>query len=270
MVLTCREKILSKVKAILADRDLCEIRTLEHWNRVMETLVAVGLADDESFEASKQELLARRQTQRVDNSTAGRAAVVRRRESETASIRSDFQSRAIKEPRSVRHAVSLRTLGQSLEKLRLQTFRLQKKGDFYRIQSESLTATRQWILRNFLAEIISEVSISNQKSTQLNGGDGWLCYGPLDSERLNALEQKRVNSVGQVRNVGKLAQLLYALGEHLDSKQATNYEISWAPDSVSLVYQTPKGLSERKVFNVGTLQQLALFSKFQKSTRHTS
>jgi hypothetical protein len=268
MVLTCREKILSKVKAVLANRDLCEISTLEHWNRVMEMFVVAGLAGDESFEASKRELLVRRQTERADNSTAGRAPVVRTRESEAASTRSDFQSRAIKEPQTVRHAVSLRTLGQSLEKLRLQTFRLQKKGDSYRIQSESLTATRQWILRNFLAEIISEVTISNQKSTQLNGGDGWLCYGPLDIERLNALEQKqRPNSVGQVHTVGKLAQLLHALGEHLDSKQATNYEISWAPDSVSLVYQTPKGLNERKVFSVGTLQQLALFSKFQKSTR---
>ena len=260
MVLTCRKKILSKVKVILANRDLCQISTVEHWNRVMEMFVAVGLADDDSFKASKEELLARRKTQRVDNSTAGCAPIVKRRESEAASIRSDFQSRAVKEPRTVRHAVSLETIGQSLEKLRLHTFRLQKKGDFYRIQSESLTATRQWILRNFLAEIISEVTISNQKNTQLNGSDGWLYYGPLDIERLDALKQKqRANSVGQVRNVGRLSQLLYALGEHLDSKQATNYEISWAPDSVSLVYQTPKGLSERKVFNAGTLQQLALF-----------
>jgi hypothetical protein len=258
-VLTSRKKVLSKVKVILANGELCEISTLEHWNRVMEIFVAAGLADDESFKASKQ-LLTRRKTQPIDNSATGRAPIVRRREVETASLSSDSQPRAIKEPRTVRHAVSLRAIGQSLEKLRLHTFQLQKKGEFYRIRSESLTATRQWILRNFLAEIISEVTISNQKSTQLNGGDGWLCYGPLDIARLNALEEKqRANSVGQVRNAGKLAQHLCALGEHLDSKQATNYEISWAPESVSLVYQTPKGLSERKVFNVGTLLQLASF-----------
>ena len=147
MVLTCRNKVLSKVETILADRGLSEISTLEHWNRVMEVFVAAGLADDESFKASKQELLARRKTQPIDNSTPGRAPIVGRRESEAASVSSDFQSRAIKEPRTVRHAVSLRAIGQSLERLRLHTFRLQKKGDFYKIQSESLTATRQTTIR---------------------------------------------------------------------------------------------------------------------------
>jgi hypothetical protein len=265
MVLTSRKKVLSRVKAILANRDLLESRpTLEHWNRVMEIFVAAGLADDESFDASRQ-LLTRRQTQAIDNSTTGGVPIVRRREPEAASLSRDSQPRAIKEPRTVRHAVSLRAIGQSLERLRLHTFRLQKKGDFYKIQSESLTATRQWILRNNLAEIVSNVPVSKQ--AQLTGGDDWLCYGPLDIERLNALEQqKRDNSVAQAPHVGKLAQLLHALGGHLDSKQATNYEISWAPDSVSLVYQTPKGLSQREVFNVGALQQLALFSKFRKSS----
>jgi hypothetical protein len=150
--------------------------------------------------------------------------------------------------------------------LRLRAFRLEKKGDFYIVRSESLTATHEWILRNNLAENILDSPVPDQKSTQLTVGDGWLCYGPLDIARLNARERQKRDNHGfeQTREADNLAQLLRTLGEHLDSKKGTAFKISWAPDSVSVDYQTPNGVRERKEFTVEKLHQLALYSRFRR------
>jgi len=110
-------------------------------------------------------------------------------------------------------------------------------------------------------EIILDSAVPDQTSTELTVGDGWLCYGPLDISRLNAREgKKRDNHVDQQN---KVAHLLGILGEHLDSKKATGFEISWAPDSVTVEYQMANGARERKDFTVEKLEQLALYSKFK-------
>jgi hypothetical protein len=167
------------------------------------------------------------------------------------------------------HSKSLRAIGQSLDMLQVQAFRLEKEGDFYIVRSESLTATRQWILRNHLAENVLGSPGPDQKSTQLTGGDGWLCYGPLDIARLDAQGREKRDNHGfeQVRGADKLAQLLRTLGEHLDRKGATAFKISWGPDSVSVDYQTPDGVCERKDFTIKKLHQLGVYSRFLRSSR---
>lgn len=170
------------------------------------------------------------------------------------------------------HANSLRAIGQSLEMLRLRAFRLEKKGDSYIVRSESLTATHEWMLRSNLAENSLDTRVPDQKSTQLTVGEGWLCYGPLDIAQLNAQERKKRDNhdIEQTREADKLAQLLRTLGEHLDSKEAIAFKISWAPESVSVDYQTPNGVRERKDFTVEKLQQLALYSRFRRSSGSVS
>jgi hypothetical protein len=161
------------------------------------------------------------------------------------------------------HSKHLRAIGQSLDVLRVQAFKLEKEGDSYIVRSESLTATRQWILRNNLVGNVSNSPGADQKSTQLTEGDGWLCYGPLDIALLDAQGREKRNNHGfeQTPEVDKLAQLLRTLGEHLDRKEATAFKISWAPDSVSVDYQTPDGVCERKDFTVEKLHQLARQSR---------
>ena len=162
------------------------------------------------------------------------------------------------------HSKSLRAIGQSLEMLHVHAFKLEKEGDFYIVRNEALTETHRWILRNYLAENVSNSPGSEQKSTQLTGGDGWLRYGPLDIARLDAQGRKKRSNRGSepTSEVDKLAQLLRTIGEHLDRKEATAFKISWAPDSVSVDYQTPDGVCERKDFTVEKLRQLALHSRF--------
>jgi hypothetical protein len=166
------------------------------------------------------------------------------------------------------YAKSLRAIGQSLEMLRVQAFRLEKEGDSYLVRSQSLTATRQWILKNKLAENASD-SGTDQESIQLTGGDGWLCYRPPDIARLDAQGQSKRQNLGFAQMRGdKLSQLLRTLGEHLDKKEATAFHISWAADSVSVDYQMPDGVRERKNFTIERLRQLALHSRFRRSHRN--
>jgi|RhiMetdeSRZDD1v2_1073273.scaffolds.fasta_scaffold321210_2 hypothetical protein len=265
LVLTYRNKVLSEVKIILANFDSYESGSLEHWNKVMEVFVDASLADDPAFNACKEQLLRRRGSQPIDSLKAAHVDILKKRAAVSQSTKRPLLE-SKKEVRTTLHAKSLRVIGQSLEMLRLRAFRLEKKGDFYIVRSESLTATHEWILRNNLAENILDSPVPDQKSTQLTVGDGWLCYGPLDIARLNARERQKRDNHGfeQTREADNLAQLLRTLGEHLDSKKATAFKISWAPDSVSVDYQTPNGVRERKEFTVEKLHQLALYSRFRR------
>jgi hypothetical protein len=265
LVLTYRNKVLSEVKVILANFDSYESGSLEHWNKVMEVFVDASLADDPAFNACKEQLLTKRGSQPIDSLKAAHVDILKKRAADSLSTKRPLLENK-KEVRTTLHAKSLRVIGQSLEMLRLRAFRLEKKGDFYIVRSESLTATHEWILRNNLAENIFDSPVPDQKSTQLTVGDGWLCYGPLDIARLNARERQTRDNHGfeQTREADKLAQLLRTLGEHLDSKKATAFKISWAPDSVSVDYQTPNGVRERKEFTVEKLHQLALYSRFRR------
>ena len=150
------------------------------------------------------------------------------------------------------HAKFLSAIGQYLQILRLRAFELEKQGDFYIVRSELLTEAHERILKNHFAE--------QGESTHLTVGDGWLSYGPLGTARLNARELEKRENHG-FEQTDKLAQLLSTVGGDLDSKKTTAFKISWAPDSVSVEYETPPGVRERKEFTIKKLQQLAFYSE---------
>lgn len=271
LVLTYRRKVLLEVKVILANSESYEPAFLEYWNKVMEVFEDASLADDPEFNACKQQLRARRGSQSIKSLKAADVDIPKK-EPQVAGGKDDLYSKILAEVRAMLHAKSLRAIGQSLAMIRLQAFSLEKKGDFFIIRSESLTETHEWILRNDLAEKNGHLAVADQRSTQLTVGDGWFCYGPLDIARLNAREAKKADNhdFKQTREADKLAQLLRILGEHLDSRSATAFKISWAPDSVSVEYQAPNSVRERKDFSVEKLQQLALCSRFRRSSGSAS
>jgi hypothetical protein len=163
------------------------------------------------------------------------------------------------------YAQSLRAIGQSLEMVHVESFRLEKEGDSYVVRSESLTPNRLWILSNTLSGDIRDSPPPNPKITQLPVREGWFCYSPPDIARLEAQERrKRKNHSSTEMPQKTLGQLLRMLGEHLDTKEATTFQISWAPDSMSVDYQMPDGVSERKDFTVERLYKLALYSRFRR------
>jgi hypothetical protein len=164
------------------------------------------------------------------------------------------------------YAESLRAIGQSLEMVHVESFRLEKDGDSYVVRSEALTPTRLWILSNSLAENVKDSPPPDPKTTQLTVGEGWFCYRPPDIARLDAQERRKRQNHDFTQIPQKtLAQLLRTLGEYLDSKEATTFYISCAPDSMSVDYQMPAGISERKDFSVERLHKLALYSRFRRA-----
>jgi len=252
LLLTYRNKVLSETKAILANLESYEPEYLEHWNKVMEVFVDPRLADDPEFNKCKKELLARRRNQATDNLKAVHVDTTQKTELQEAAPQNDFSLRKTKEVRTMLHAKFLSAIGQYLEILRLRAFELEKQGDFYIVRSELLTEAHERILRIHHAE--------RGENTHLTVGDGWLCYGPLATAGVNVRELEKRDNRG-FEQTDKLAQLLSTVGDDLDSKKATAFKISWAPDSVSVDYETPNGVRERREFTIKKLQQLAFYSE---------
>jgi hypothetical protein len=138
LVLTHRNKVLSEAKVILANLGSYEPAYLEHWNNVMEVFVDASL-DAPEFNACKEQLLAKRGSQSMDNTKPAHVDILKKKELQAASPQNDFYFRKNKEVRTMLHAKSLSAIGQSLEMLRLRAFALEKKGDFFIVRSESLT-----------------------------------------------------------------------------------------------------------------------------------
>ncbi|HXV82677.1 MAG TPA: hypothetical protein VEG60_22670 [Candidatus Binatia bacterium] len=252
LLLTYRNKVVSQTKVVLANLESYEPGYLEHWNRVMEAFVDPRLADDPEFTECKKKLVARRRNQAINNLKAAHVDIPKKAELPAAARQNDFYSRKTKEVRTMLHAKSLSTIGPYLEILRLRAFELEKQGDFYIVRSELLTEAHEGILRNNLAE--------QGENTYLTVGNGWLCYGPLGTAYPNVWGLEKRDHHG-FKQTDKLAQLLGIVGDHLDSKKATAFKILWSPDSVSVDYEPPTGVRERREFTIQKLQQLALYSE---------
>jgi hypothetical protein len=56
LMLTYRNKVLSEVKAILANFASCEPESLQHWHEVMQIFIDAGV-DDAEFKACKEQLV---------------------------------------------------------------------------------------------------------------------------------------------------------------------------------------------------------------------
>jgi hypothetical protein len=268
LALSCRTKVLSEAQLMLANLDSCEAADLQYWNDVMEIFVDAGLDEEPEFRSCRTRLLARRGSPSVEEVTTAPEGMLTEK-LQGGRRENDGVLRTVGESGTMLHAKSLRTIGRSLAMLRLPAFRLETTGDCYIVRSESLTAVHQWILKNYFAEKIGNSPVPDQKNTEFTAGDGWLCYGPRDIARLNQEEPEKSSyrEPEQTGETDQLAQLLCALGEHLDSKEAAVFEISWSPDAIAVDYRTTNGASEHQKFTVKKLHQLSVYSRFRRPSR---
>jgi hypothetical protein len=264
LLLACRNKALLETKVILANFASYESDFLDYWQQVVELFVHPELAEDAQFNACKAQLTAWCALDQNNSLPAVRAAMPKK--PRHSSRPDDRDAKIIEEVRSMPHANTLRVIGQSLETIRLQEFNLEKNGDYFFVQSDALTTTHQWILRDDLGRPFSHPPVQDRRNTQLVPGDGWLFFGPLDIARLDGRERKNrnVQASGQKPSTNKLGELLRILGEQLDSRGATAFTISWTGSAVSVDFETPDQSHERKDFTVEKLQQLASYSRFRR------
>ena len=162
------------------------------------------------------------------------------------------------------HAKSLRVIGQSLEVAKLRVFELQTDGANYVLSSDSLSRTGEWILRHAL----SRDNPSDQRAPQ-STVSRVLSFGQSDISRLDEQAQKlrRNDSSPHTESYSRLSQLLRTLGDHLDQTKVSTFQISWTPDSVSVVFESVDRQSDSRTFTTEKLQELGSHLRFRRSSR---
>jgi hypothetical protein len=63
----------------------------------------------------------------------------------------------------------------------------------------------------------------------------------------------------------RLSTLLRAVGEQLDILQVDSFNIFWAPDSITVEYQTRDGMREGRKFGIEKLRKLSLRMRLGRS-----
>ena len=134
------------------------------------------------------------------------------------------------------HAKSLRTIGQTLQDARVPRFKLEKRGDTYRL----------WIAKRLF------------------------CFGPADISRLEAQGRKRRTEypTAATRSSTSLPQQLRALGGQLDRIEVRAFRIVWTGDSALLEYERANGEWNRRIFVADELRQLGLQRSLLRSSRY--
>src|SRR6266508_2428495 len=163
------------------------------------------------------------------------------------------------------HAKSLRVIGQSLQAAGIAAFELEKNDQSYVVCSACVTREGESILRNALGgNDLSSQGARQSRAKRL------FCFRPADISRLDAqARKKRKSQFGSVtRPPTTLSHRLRALGDHLDRIQVSVFRIVWSLHSVIMVYQRGDGQYYRKIFVAEELQQLALHSRFHRSSAH--
>jgi len=163
------------------------------------------------------------------------------------------------------YAKSLRVIGQSLEAAGVASFELKKEGQDLLVQSDGLTASSDWILR----DLKGENALTDQSVGRASGTDQ-VRFTPTDISRLDSRWQKhrRHHFSSQTQASGSLSQLLRSLGDHLDRIQVNSFRMSWRPDSVSVDYQEADGKSDSRTFTPQKLQQFGLSTRFRRSRQN--
>ena len=161
------------------------------------------------------------------------------------------------------HAKSLRVIGQSLDAAGIAAFELEKNDQCYVVCSACITREGESILRNALGgnDLWSQGAHQSRANRLFS-------FRPADISRLDAqARKKRKNQFGSVtRRPTTLSHCLRALGDHLDRIQMSVFRIVWTLHSVIIVYQRVDGQYHCKIFMAEEIQQLALHSRFQRSS----
>src|SRR5919106_3873864 len=168
----------------------------------------------------------------------------------------------IASPTTPSYAETLRTIGQSLELLRIESFELRKKGAEYIVgtghnKPGRETASATTFLTSFAKMVWG--SPDSDKPTLVSGQLGEpLRYTPSDIYWLNSQGHARRGKETFMRDAHKLSQGLRVIGDCLDRKKARACRVSWSTHTVTVNYEnTDRDLVEEN-FAVENLYDLSL------------
>ena len=158
------------------------------------------------------------------------------------------------------YAQSLRVIGQALELAKVSAFTLESDGQNYRLQSDSMSRTAEWMLRYVTGE--SDLPTSGHRRAPENQVKSLdpkpVPFSQTVIARLDQREANRRRSLTQSpqQMSGKLSHLLRTLGDHLDRNSARRFQIFWMADAIVLDYQRADGFTDRQRFTPEKLIQV--------------
>lgn len=166
------------------------------------------------------------------------------------------------------YAQSLRTIGSSLEARRINTFDLEKYDDTYvlRVPTATQPATGGSFLRK-IAQLLGITGNSSGEPSYAADTMQILRYTQPDISRLVAEQQSRHDGLNDMPDAYKLAQVLRVVGDRLDRKEACAFKISVSDHSVSVTYETERGIPINENFTIESLYDHAVQMYLRRSKR---
>jgi hypothetical protein len=154
-------------------------------------------------------------------------------------------------------------IGQALETLRINAFRLEKKADKFIV--------RDWE-QSFLKSIVEEVwgtGDSGQPSLPTETSRNRLIYSYSDTERLEIQGRLRRGAKGKP-DTYTLSSGLRLVGDYLDKKRAVSFDIWWSLESVRVRFQAATDGPKETSFTIHSLHDLAVGMYLRRSERQAT
>jgi hypothetical protein len=169
------------------------------------------------------------------------------------------------------YAQSLRAIGHSLELLRVSCFNLEKDGEDYLVRvTVSEPARKVGFGKNLVkrvTQIVWRHRYFDKEPPSLGKLGQPLRYTPSDICHLDSQAESQRSKSTALLDAHKLSQVLRAIGDYLDQKEARAFTISMSTHSVSVWYESSAGHQARESFTVPDLYNRAIHMYLQRSGR---
>jgi hypothetical protein len=167
---------------------------------------------------------------------------------------------------------ALRTIGQALEFLHLETFELVCKGNDFVIRTQPADLRKSLaediqavdiaaVWRRLRDRYLSEKAHSHQRQAPLE-----LHYSSSDIEQLDRAKT-RSGTDGKKPDPFNLPEMLRLVGTYVDDKGARLLKLSKREQELTIQYQTERGESRTEVHNVSSFYDLSVHMYLKRHAR---
>jgi hypothetical protein len=169
------------------------------------------------------------------------------------------------------YAQTLRTIGQSLELLPIESFQLRKTGEEYIVGTAHNKAGRETAAATTFLTSFAKMVWGSPDGDEPALPSGKLRetirYTPFDIDWLNSQGQARRGKETVRPDAHKLSQGLRVIGDYLDRKKARACTVSWSIQTVTVNYGGSDLDQTQENFTVENLCDLAQSMHLRRSTR---
>lgn len=175
------------------------------------------------------------------------------------------------------YAHPLRTIGQDLEALRVESFEMERQGDDYLIRSKVEVpppedplpeSSKEKNLRSVLRKMLGRsVEPKEPPPSPPAPVDLELRYTPQDIERLEREGRDRRRDPHRIPDTYSLPQILRAVGTYISRKGARLYGISMQNQSLTIQYEIGGGGKNTEVLTVSSMYDFCVHMYMHRTDR---